>query len=173
MQDMVGATTMFYATRSSATATGWNVPEPVVDADTSVTATLTSIAFGPSTHVVVGTTNAVNTAAIYDATFDASTKMVSSFTMLEPGGSNPFLTADGMHLYFDATNGVGGSALFVASRRSPTEAFAPEVQLVELDNGDSVDTAAWVASGAHTIYFASRRLGATVPALYSAQRTSF
>lgn len=173
MQDMAGATTMFYATRSSATATGWNLPDPVLNTDSTVTATLTSIAFGPSTHVVVGTTSAVNTAAIYDATFDSSTKMLSSFAMIKAGGSNPYLTADGMNLYFDALDGSGGTALFVASRRSPTEAFAPEVQLVELGNGDSIDTAAWVPSGAHTIYYASQRNGATVPALYTAQRMSF
>jgi hypothetical protein len=171
MQDMTGTTAMFYATRSSATATGWNLPTPVVYADGGFS--VNSIAWGPNTHVMLGSTGAVASSAIYDATFDSSTKTLTGFTLIKTGGSNPYLTADGMHLYFDAMIASGATALFVASRRSPTEMFAPDVQLVELSNGDSVDTAAWVPSGGHTIYFASQRTGASVPSLFTAQRISF
>jgi hypothetical protein len=171
MQDMVGATTMQYVTRSSATSTGWNLPALVTYADAGFT--VTSIAWGPSTHVVIGSTNVAGPGAIYDATFDLTNKMVTNFMMIKGGGSNPYITADGMHLYYDALDGSGGSGLFVASRRAVTELFAPAVQLVELSNGDSVDTAAWVPSGGHTIYYASQRTGATVPSLVSATRVSF
>jgi Tol biopolymer transport system component len=171
MQDMAGGVTMFYATRSTATATGWNLPAPVIYADAGFS--VTSIAWGPGTHVVVGTVSSTAAPAIYDATFDLGTKTLENFMMIKAGVANPYLTADGMNLYFDAMNTGSSVVLFVASRRNPTEAFAPAVQLTELANGDSVDTSAWVPAGGHTIYFASQRNGATMPSLYQAQRTSF
>jgi hypothetical protein len=164
-------TVMYYATRSSATATTWNAPAMVINSDGTFTAT--SIAFGLGTHVVVGGTGAVGVGAIYDAMFDLTTKSLSGFAMIRDGAANPYLTADGMNLYFDAPDASGGAALYVMSRRTPTEMFAPEVELVELSTGDSIDSAPWVASGAHTIYFASRRSAMLTPSLYVAQRVSF
>jgi hypothetical protein len=78
-----------------------------------------------------------------------------------------------MQLYFDAADTGNVSAIFVASRRNPTEPFAAEVKLEELGDVGSADTAPWVPAGAHTIYFASQRGTSTIPALYQAQRTSF
>ncbi|HET9990464.1 MAG TPA: hypothetical protein VFQ65_18160, partial [Kofleriaceae bacterium] len=166
----LSTTTIFYMTRSAVTTAQWNMPAPVIYTDGGFT--VRKIAFGPGMHVVVGTVSSTNIPSIYDATFDLTTKTLGSFAMLIPGGSDPYLTADGMHLYFD-TPTANGNALFVASRRTPTEAFAPQVLLSELSSGDSVDTAPWVSSGGHTIYFGSKRGTATMPALYTAQRMSF
>jgi hypothetical protein len=161
--------TMHYTTRSSPTAQ-WDIPEPVVHSDS--TNMITSIAFGPSTHVAIAETDATGNSAIYDATFDAATKTVTPLARWVDAAADPYLTADGLHLYFDAT-ATGGTRLFVASRRTPTEAFASPVELSELSTTGSSDTAPWVPSNARTIYFGSQRTGATVPALFMAQRTSY
>ncbi|MEP6859464.1 MAG: hypothetical protein ABJE66_02525 [Deltaproteobacteria bacterium] len=171
IQDMIGGTAMYYTTRSSSTAPGWGLPAPVINTDGAME--VTSIAFGPSMHVILASTSMTNASALYDATFDPTSKMLTNFMMVEPRGSHPFLTADGMHLYFDALDSTARTTLFVASRRSPTDAFAPEVQLVDLAAGGSVDTAAWVPSNAYTIYFTSQRIGSTVPLLFTATRMSF
>lgn len=168
---MAGATTMFYATRASATAATWNMPSPVIS--TGGGFEVRSIAWGPGTKVIVGTANATSTAAIYEATWEVGTKMLSGFTMAVGGGEDPYLTADGMQLYYDAPVAGGGTSIYVASRRTPTEAFAPAVELVELSSSDSTDVGPWVPAGGHTIYFASERQGASAPTLYQAQRMSF
>ena len=171
VQLQTGTTTMYYATRSSTTAAGWNLPAPITYADAGFE--VDSIAWGPGMHVIVGTVDGTAATALYDATWDLTTKTLSTFTLVNPKGSHPYLSADGMQLYFDQLAQLGGSALFVASRRSPTDAFAPEVELLELNNGDSTDSSPWVPAGAHAIYFASQRSGSTVPALFTAQRASF
>jgi len=166
-----GMTTMYYATRNATTATSWNLPAPIVYADAGFQ--VTSIAWGPGNHVIVGTTSTTAMPALYDATWDLANKTLSTFTMVKDGAADPYVTPDGMNLYFDALISVNGSALFVASRRTPTEAWAPEVQISELGTTGSIDTTAWVAAGAHTAYFTSQRSGATTPSLYTAQRASF
>ena len=77
-----------------------------------------------------------------------------------------------MQLYYDVPI-TGGASISVASRRTPAEAFAPPVELVELSTTNSIDAAPWVPAGGHLIYFASQRQGATAPSLYQAQRMSF
>lgn len=167
-----GTTQSFYATRSTSTATGWNMPAPIISLD-ATTFAITSIAWGVGTNVLVGTYEMMTGPAIYEATWDVANKTLTNYAMLEANASDPYLSADGMQLYFDAADTGNASALFVASRRNPTEPFAAAVRLVELGDVGSVDTAPWVPAGAHTIYFASKRGTSLIPALYQAQRTSF
>jgi len=165
-----GTTTMEYVTRNAATATTWNTPAAISYADGGFE--VRSIAWGPGMKVVVGTVSATNTGAIYEAAWELGSKTLSAFKLVADGGENPYLSADGMQLYYDVPI-TGGASISVASRRTPAEAFAPAVELVELSTTNSIDAAPWVPAGGHLIYFSSQRQGATAPSLYQAQRMSF
>lgn len=165
-----GTTTMKYMTRNSTTTTTWNPPADVTYADGGFE--VRSIAWGPGMKVVVGTVSPTNTGAIYEASWELGSKTLSAFKLVADGGENPYLSADGMQLYYDVPI-TGGASISVASRRTPAEAFAPAVELVELSTTNSIDAAPWVPAGGHLIYFASQRQGATAPSLYQAQRMSF
>jgi len=169
-----GATRLYYVTRSSNTSVVWNTPAPV-DYPAAGFAVI-SAAWGPGNQVFVGTASMQNLQTeIYDTTFDLAGKALSAFVDVGPG-IDPFVTADGMDLYFagqDVPDGTGPLILKVASRRTPTDTFAPPVSLPELSGAANVVTSPWVPSGARRIYFSSQTTSVTLPALFESQRTSF
>lgn len=66
----------------------------------------------------------------------------------------PHLTPDGLHLYFEGTNGAAVS-LYVASRATIDDPFTYAVQLPELStpNPSGYTGGAWVAPNGRTMYF--------------------
>ncbi|MEO6775537.1 MAG: hypothetical protein ABI467_21430 [Kofleriaceae bacterium] len=161
----------FHVTRSSTTAAVWNTPAPVSYATTGFS--VVAVAFGPGNQVVVGTTQGDASPTIYTATLDPTTLMLGNFRK-EVAGADPYLTPDGMQLYFDATNATNGTAgLEVASRRTPLDGFAPPVALAELTTATSSVTAPWVPAGGRRIYFTSKATSNTTPSLSEALRTSY
>jgi len=71
----------------------------------------------------------------------------------------PYLSPDGLHLYFSSdaiTTGNVGFELYVASRNALTDPFQHPVWLSELGSTSS-DRAPWVSRDGHTMYFVSAR----------------
>jgi Tol biopolymer transport system component len=72
----------------------------------------------------------------------------------------PFITADGLTLYFNSqrAGGVGGADLWMATRASASDSFANETILPGV-NSIAEDYGPWVSSDGCRIYFGSNREG--------------
>lgn len=71
---------------------------------------------------------------------------------------SPFLTADGLTIYYSSTNGMTTSDLYVATRSSTTGAFMAGVPMSELETPMNDDDP-WLSSDGHVMFFASDRSG--------------
>ncbi|MBL0216770.1 MAG: PD40 domain-containing protein [Myxococcales bacterium] len=72
---------------------------------------------------------------------------------------NPFVSEDGLTIYFSSNRRTGhGQELFLAKRSSTSATFGPPIWLSELGSlADDMDP--WVSPDGKTIYFASNRSG--------------
>ncbi len=84
--------------------------------------------------------------------------------------TNPHLTPDGLHLYFESDR-VAHPAIYVASRRTIADTFSDAVRIKELSGAQGADGEPWVAPNGRAIYFTSSRNG--LAHLFTATRTSF
>lgn len=73
------------------------------------------------------------------------------------GETDPFLTDDGLTLYFES-DASGNDELVVATRRSTTEPFGTPVPLTEL-NSAANDQDLWLSPDGHHVVFSSNRSG--------------
>jgi hypothetical protein len=73
------------------------------------------------------------------------------------GEADPFLTGDGLTLYFQS-DASGNDELVVATRRSTTEPFGAPVPLVEL-NSSANEQDLWMSADGHHVIFSSNRNG--------------
>jgi hypothetical protein len=167
---------LLFTSRTAAAATTWAPPVPVVLTGTTIMATPSTATFGPGNHVIFATLGGANVGDLYEAAIDPVTHALSSAMLVPASDANaldadPYLTPDGMHLYFNSTRG-GRSELYVASRRSLTDTFGDAVVLKELSGPVGIETAPWVAPGGHVIYFTSNRMNLT-DRLFTATRASF
>jgi hypothetical protein len=71
---------------------------------------------------------------------------------------SPFLTSDGLTIYYSSTDGMTTSDLYVATRTSTSEPFAAGVPMSELETATNDDDP-WLSSDGHVMYFASDRSG--------------
>jgi hypothetical protein len=74
--------------------------------------------------------------------------------------SNPYLTPDGLTVYFDSDRpgGAGGRDLYVATRPAVTAAFSAPTRISELATS-SDERDAWLSPDGHRLYFSSNRNG--------------
>jgi hypothetical protein len=73
------------------------------------------------------------------------------------GEIDPFLTEDGLRLYF-ATDASGNDEIMVATRSSTTEPFGTPVPLADL-NSTANDQDLWMSADGHHVVFSSNRNG--------------
>jgi Tol biopolymer transport system component len=95
---------------------------------------------------------------------------ISELTMLSATGrddGNPYLSPDGLTLYFDSDRLTGKSDLFVATRTDRSAEFTSVKAISELDTMYN-EQAPWVSADGHHIYFSSDRSGTY--AIYEASR---
>jgi Tol biopolymer transport system component len=73
----------------------------------------------------------------------------------------PNLRRDGLEMFFDSNrpSGVGGLDIWTATRRSPSEPWAPPVNLGLNVNSAANETRAFLSWGGTTLYFGSTRPG--------------
>ena len=71
---------------------------------------------------------------------------------------SPFLTADGLTIYYSSTNGMTTSDLYVASRTSTTGPFMAGVAMTDLETPMNDDDP-WLSSDGRVMFFASDRSG--------------
>lgn len=74
--------------------------------------------------------------------------------------SNPFLTPDGLTMYFDSDRpgGAGGRDLYVATRPHVGAPFSPPRRISELSTS-AEERDAWLSPDGHRLYFSSNRTG--------------
>jgi hypothetical protein len=74
---------------------------------------------------------------------------------------DPFLSPDGLSLYFDSTRpgGQGNRDLWVSTRPSPSEPFDEPVNLGPAINSSATEGTGWVSRDHLTLFFASERSG--------------
>lgn len=77
------------------------------------------------------------------------------------GEHNPFLTKDGMSLYFtsDRPGGFGSWDLYVSHRATRDAAWSTPENLGAIVNSSSFDVAPYISRDGHWLYFASNRAG--------------
>ncbi len=70
---------------------------------------------------------------------------------------NPYLTKDGLELWFSTTTPNFGLEIYMSQRTNLTQSFPMARRILELGS-TSDDSDPWVSDGGHTVYFASTRL---------------
>ena len=120
---------------------------------------------GDYTHAILGVISGGTGADLVEFLRpDTSNNFMSVGPMMPPEINSiadeitPFLTADGLHLYFASDRIGGNNAIYVSSRNADDEPFGQPVLIEEL-SGLAEDLAPWVSSDNRRIYFTSNRLG--------------